>query len=160
MNFDQAFDALIGHEGSYSNNPADPGGETMWGVTLTVARASGYTGPMKDLPRDTAKAIYRAQYWDAIRADQLPDQVRFDIFDAAVNSGVKQAVKWLQRVVGVNEDGIIGPATLGAASVLGADIGRRYSGVRLKFMTDLPTWPSFGRGWARRIASNLTREVA
>ncbi|MCZ3110867.1 hypothetical protein NYZ20_18695, partial [Acinetobacter baumannii] len=73
MNFDQAFDALIGHEDGYSNNPADPGGETMWGVTLTVARASDYTGPMKDLPRDTAKAIYRAQYWDAVRADQLPD---------------------------------------------------------------------------------------
>lgn len=160
MNFDQAFDMLIGHEGSYSNNPADPGGETMWGVTLTVARASGYTGRMKDLPRDMAKAIYRAQYWDAVRADQLPDQVRFDVFDAAVNSGVKQAVKWLQRVVGVSEDGIIGPATLGAASVVGESIGRRYSGVRLKFMTDLPTWPSFGRGWARRIASNLTREVA
>ena len=160
MNFDQAFDALIGHEGGYSNNPADPGGETMWGVTLTVARASGYTGPMKDLPRDTAKAIYRAQYWDAVRADHLPDQVRFDIFDAAVNSGVKQAVKWLQRVAGVSEDGIIGPATLGAASAVGADIGSRYSGVRLKFMTDLPTWPSFGRGWAMRIASNLTREVA
>lgn len=160
MNFDQAFDALIGHEGGYSNNPADPGGETMWGVTLTVARASGYTGPMRDLPRDTAKAIYRAQYWDAVRADQLPDQVRFDIFDAAVNSGVKQAVKWLQRVLGVSEDGIIGPATLAAAASAGPDIGRRYSGVRLKFMTDLPTWPSFGRGWARRIASNLTREVA
>lgn len=160
MNFDTAFDRLIGHEGLYSNNPADPGGETMWGVTLTVARASGYTGPMKDLPRDTAKAIYRAQYWDAIRADQLPDQVRFDIFDAAVNSGVKQAVKWLQRVVGVSEDGIIGAATLAAASAACNDIGRRYSGVRLKFMTDLPTWPSFGRGWARRIASNLTREVA
>ena len=160
MNFDQAFDALIGHEDGYSNNPADPGGETMWGVTLTVARASDYTGPMKDLPRDTAKAIYRAQYWDAVRADQLPDQVRFDIFDAAVNSGVKQAVKWLQRVVGVSEDGIIGPATVGAASAVGESIGRRYSGVRLKFMTDLPTWPTFGRGWARRIASNLTREVA
>lgn len=160
MNFDQAFDALIGHEGGYSNNPTDPGGETMWGVTLTVARASGYTGLMRDLPRDTAKAIYRAQYWDAVRADQLPDQVRFDIFDAAVNSGVKQAVKWLQRVVGVSEDGIIGPATMAAAASSGQDIGRRYSGVRLKFMTDLPTWPTFGRGWARRIASNLTRGVA
>lgn len=160
MNFDQAFDALIGHEGGYSNNPADPGGETMWGVTLTVARASGYAGAMKDLPRDTAKVIYRAQYWDAVRADELPDQVRFDIFDAAVNSGVKQAVKWLQRTVGAAEDGIIGKATLAAASAVGESIGRRYNGMRLKFMTDLPTWPTFGRGWARRIASNLTREVA
>jgi len=160
MNFDQAFDALIGNEGGYSNNSADPGGETMWGVTARVARETGYAGAMRNFPRNAAKAIYRKQYWDAIRADQLPDQVRFDIFDAAVNSGVKQAVKWLQRVVGVSEDGIIGPATLGAASVVGESIGRRYSGVRLKFMTDLPTWPTFGRGWTRRIASNLTREVA
>ena len=57
--FDDAFDALIGNEGGYSNNPKDPGGETMWGITARVARAAGYTGPMRDLPRDTAKAPFR-----------------------------------------------------------------------------------------------------
>lgn len=155
MNFDQAFDRLLGHEGGYSNNPADPGGETMWGVTLRVARANGYQGPMRDLPRDTAKAIYRKLYWDAVKADQLPDTVRFDMFDGAVNSGVSQSIKWLQRAAGVADDGSIGPQTLAAVAAAGAGISAKFNGQRLEFMADLPTWSSFGRGWARRIASNL-----
>lgn len=156
MNFDQAFDVLIGHEGGYANSPSDPGGETMWGVTKNVARANGYDGPMITLPRDAAKAIYRKQYWDAIQADKLPDVLRFHVFDAAVNSGVKQAVKWLQRVAGVGDDGVIGPMTLAASAKLdGYAAAAEYSGIRLDFMSSLPTWGAFGRGWARRIAANL-----
>jgi lysozyme family protein len=155
MDFDTAFDRLIGHEGGYSNHPADPGGETMWGVTARVARANGYTGPMKDMPRSTAKAIYRRLYWDAVKADQLPEVVRFDVFDGAVNSGVAQSAKWLQRAAGVADDGVIGSKTIAAASAAGPVIAARYNGHRLEFMASLPTWPSFGKGWARRIASNL-----
>lgn len=156
MNFDQAFDRLIGHEGGYSNHPNDPGGETMWGVTATVARASGYHGPMRDLPREIAKRIYRKSYWEPVRADDLPAALRFHVFDAAVNSGVRQAVLWLQRTVGSKADGLIGPRTIAAANAAdGARSAAVYCGVRLQFMTDLKTWPSFGRGWARRIASNL-----
>jgi lysozyme family protein len=155
MNFDQAFDKLIGNEGGYSFSPSDPGGETMFGVTADVARANGYSGPMKALPRDTAKAIYKAKYWTPIHADELPDGLRFHVFDAAVNSGVSQAVKWLQRLAKVNDDGSIGPLTLAAAATLGPEAGGAYSGIRLEFMTSLPTWAAFGRGWSRRIASNL-----
>lgn len=157
MNFDSAFDALIGHEGDYSFHPSDPGGETRFGVTARVARADGYQGAMRDLPRDRAKSIYRRQYWDAVQADQLPAALRFDVFDAAVNSGTKQAALWLQRTVGAQPDGVIGAKTIAAAR--GADAGApaRFNGARLQFMTDLPTWPSFGKGWARRIASNLQR---
>lgn len=157
MNFDDAFTRLLGHEGSYANHPDDPGGETMWGVTKRVAVAFGYTAPMRDMPRDTAKAIYRKQYWDAIQADQLPDSARFEVFDAAVNSGVSQAVKWLQRAVGTNADGVIGAVTIAAARSAGPQLGAHYNGQRLQFMTDLPTWPTFGKGWARRIAANLMR---
>ncbi|MBR0568352.1 glycoside hydrolase family 108 protein [Azoarcus sp. L1K30] len=156
MNFDMAFDRLIGHEGGYSNHPRDPGRETMWGVTAAVARAFGYSGAMRDLPRDTAKLIYRRQYWDSVRADDLPDTLRFHVFDAAVNSGVKQATLWLQRAAGATADGIIGPRTL--AAVRAADPARLagvYCGLRLQFMTDLPTWDAFGKGWARRMAANL-----
>lgn len=127
----------------------------MWGVTASVARANGYSGRMHDLPRETAKAIYRKKYWDAIRADELPDALRFHVFDAAVNSGVTQAVKWLQRLAHVGEDGVIGPLTIAAAAKLGPESGGAYSGLRLDFMTSLPTWGAFGRGWARRIAENL-----
>lgn len=155
MDFDAAFDRLIGNEGGYSNSPSDPGQETMWGVTARVARANGYTGSMRQLPRDTAKAIYKKSYWDAIHADQLPEALRFHVFDAAVNSGVKQAAMWLQRLAHVGEDGVIGPLTLAAAAKLGPEAGGAYSGLRLDFMTSLPTWAAFGRGWARRIAGNL-----
>lgn len=156
MTFDDAFDRLLGHEGGYSNNPTDPGGETMWGVTARVARSNGYTGEMRSMPRDLAKKIYRAAYWDAIKAEQLPDSVRFHVFDAAVNSGTKQAIQWLQRCVGVGDDGVIGPMTLGAVAKANPDrLAAAYSGMRLDFMTSLPTWGAFGKGWARRIASNL-----
>ena len=155
MNFDQAFEKLIGHEGGYSNNPADPGGETMWGITARVARADGYTGPMRDLPRERAKSIYRRKYWDAVRADLLPEVVRFDVFDGAVNSGPEQSAKWLQRAAGADDDGIVGPKTIAAAVMAGPALAARYNGHRLRFMTDRPTWPNFGKGWARRIATNL-----
>jgi len=154
--FDQAFERLIGHEGRYSNNPADPGGETMWGVTEAVARAHGYVGGMADLTQWQAGAIYRASYWTPCKADQLPPEVRFDVFDAAVNSGVEQAAKWLQRALGVTNDGVIGPQTLTAAqAVPGGILKAQFNGQRLAFMTDLLTWSTFGKGWARRIAKNL-----
>lgn len=153
MNFDAAFDRLLGHEGAYSNNPKDPGGETMWGITIAVARANGYTGPMRNLPKDTAKSIYRKLYWDAVKADQLADAVNFDVFDGAVNSGVSRSIKWLQAAGGVAQDGIIGPKTIDASHSAG--VVARYNGERLQFMTDTANWPTFGKGWARRIACNL-----
>jgi lysozyme family protein len=107
---------------------------------------------MRNLPLTTALRIYREDYWDRIKADQLPDHLRFHVFDAAVNSGPGQAVKWLQRAAGVAQDGVIGPKTMSAATMVTV---AQYSAIRLRFMTDLPTWTSFGKGWARRIADNL-----
>jgi lysozyme family protein len=156
MNFDQAFDILLGHEGGYSSHPSDPGGETMWGVTRRVALANGYDGDMHVLPRETAKDIYRRKYWDAVKADSLPQTVRYTVFDAAVNSGPHQAICWLQRALNVGEDGELGPITLDAASAAdGLTLGVLFNAERLDFMTSLPTWGSFGRGWARRIVGNL-----
>ena len=156
MQFDEAFHALLGHEGGYSNHPNDTGKETMWGITERVARANGYEGHMRDFPVSLAKRIYRASYWDAVRADELPAVARYSVFDAAVNSGVSQSVKWLQRALGVSDDGAIGPKTLAAAQAAdGHVLKAKMLGARLQFMADLPTWPSFGRGWARRVASLL-----
>ena len=160
MDFDQAFTKLLGHEGGYVNHPNDPGGETNWGVTKAVARDFGYTGSMRDLPRDTAKRIYRVQYWDAIKADEMPDAVRYPLFDAAVNSGVGQAARWLQRALGVADDGKIGAITIAKAKQSdGVAVASAMIGQRLQFMTNLSTWPAFGKGWARRIAS-LMQEAA
>lgn len=156
MNFDQGFAQLLKHEGGYSDHAADPGGKTRYGVTEGVARQVGYRGDMRDLPLDLAKRIYRDRYWDAVRADELPAPVRFDLFDAAVNSGPVQAVKWLQRAVNILDDGIVGPKTLYTVSAAEPHyVCKRFNAERLRFMANLATWPSFGRGWARRIADNL-----
>jgi lysozyme family protein len=160
MNFDEAFTKLLGHEGGYVNHPNDPGGETNWGVTKAVARDFGYTGSMRDLPRDTAKRIYRVKYWDTVKADEMPAAVRYPLFDAAVNSGVGQAARWLQRALGVADDGKIGAITIAKAKQSdGVAVASAMIGQRLHFMTNLSTWPAFGKGWARRIAS-LMQEAA
>lgn len=156
MNFDQAFERLIAHEGGYVNHPADPGGETNWGITKRVAMESGYGGPMRDLTRAQAKAIYKTAYWDRAKADQYDGAIGFQLFDAAVNHGVGQGIRFLQRAVGVADDGIVGPVTLRAvAAVPVADVLARFNAERLQFYTNLSTWGTFGKGWARRIVGNL-----
>jgi lysozyme family protein len=154
MNFDQAFHQLLGHEGGYVEHPSDPGGATCWGVTVSVARANGYKGHMRDLPVDLAKRIYRREYWDAVRADELPPALRYPVFDATVNSGAPQAIKWLQRAIGADDDGVMGGKTLAMARAAQPDFAlRRMLGERLQYLTDLKTWPVFGKGWSRRIAA-------
>jgi lysozyme family protein len=156
MNFDEAFHHLLGHEGAYSNHPNDPGGETMWGVTKAVARADGYVGEMKDFPVEAAKSIYREKYWDAVQAEKLPPTIRYAVFDAAVNSGPSTSIKWLQESVGATPDGVLGPKTLAAINELNPEgILRRMLAKRLTAMTNMSGWPSFSRGWARRIATLL-----
>jgi len=152
LNLEQSLKQLLGNEGGFVDHPADPGGATNFGITQRVARAHGFTGDMRNLPLGTALSIYKSDYWDPIKADQLPDALRFHVFDAAVNSGPGQAVKWLQSAAGITVDGVIGPKTLAAAAGVTA---AKYSGIRLRFMTDLGTWSTFGKGWARRIADNL-----
>lgn len=154
MNFGTAFDLLMTHEGGYSDHKSDPGGKTRYGVTEAVARANGYQGDMRDLPLDLAKIIYKGLYWDAVRADELPAPIRYAVFDAAVNSGTAQSIKWLQQALNVTADGKIGPKTLAAANAHDANALRmQLLAQRLRFMTGLSSWPAFGRGWARRICS-------
>lgn len=156
MDFDTAFDRLIGHEGGYSNHPSDPGGETMWGVTARVARANGYTGPMNMLSRERAKSIAKVAYWDRIKADQYHGAIAFQVFDAAYNHGIENAVRFLQRAVGVADDGNIGPVSLAAIKGMSVtDVLAKFNAERLYFYTKLSTWDQFGKGWARRIVANL-----
>jgi lysozyme family protein len=153
MNFQTAFALLLGHEGDFSDHAADPGGKTRYGITEAVAREVGYTGDMRELPLELAQRIYLEKYWKPIRADDLPPGVRYAVFDGAVNSGPGQATRWLQRALGVDADGVIGPQTLAAAYAQDANALRmRILAQRLRFMTSLTNWPAFSRGWARRIA--------
>lgn len=153
MNFLTAFEKLLKHEGGFSNHKDDRGGATRYGVTEAVAREAGYRGDMRELPLDLAQRIYKDRYWDAVQAESLPPDVRYIVFDGAVNSGVVQSAKWLQRACGVKDDGVIGPITIRAASSLHSDgLKRRILAQRLRFMATLANWPAFSRGWANRIA--------
>lgn len=151
-NFEEAFRVLIGHEGGYVNHPRDPGGETKYGIT----KRSYPHLSIRGLTLADAQGIYRNDFWNKIHGDDLPYGVAFELFDGAVNSGAGQAVRWMQRAAGVADDGLIGPVTLAAWNA--ADpvaLAARYNGHRLQFYTDLRTWPTFGKGWARRVAGNL-----
>lgn len=153
MIFEVAFEKLLKHEGGYSDHKDDRGGATRYGITEAVAREAGYRGDMRELPLDLAKRIYKDKYWDAVQAEQLPADVRYPIFDAAVNSGPAQAAKWLQRACGVRDDGVIGPQTIRAANSLHPEgLKRKMLAQRLRFMASLSNWPAFSRGWANRIA--------
>lgn len=155
-NFDKAFDLLIGNEGGYVNNQKDPGGETNWGITKTVAVANGYTGDMRTMPKETAKQIYKKMYWDKLQCDQLPFIVAFQLFDAGVNHGNSQAVKFLQRALSVADDGVIGAKTIAATNSLDdLQIVMLFNAERIEFYAALKTFSTFGKGWVRRVASNL-----
>lgn len=152
MTFDQAFDRLIGHEGGYVNNPRDPGGETKFGISKRAYRDVN----IASLTIDDARRIYQRDYWDKARCSDLPPQVAFQVFDTAVNSGIGQATRFLQRAVGVADDGSIGPLTIAAVFRLQPEqVAARFNGQRLDFMSRLSTWDTFGKGWARRVAQNL-----
>lgn len=154
--FDTAFQRLIGNEGGYTNNPADPGGETMYGVTKTVATANGYTGAMKDLSLATAKFISKGQYWDKVGADNFSFAVAFQLYDIAYNHGVSRAIKLLQAASGASVDGILGPNTIRMAKAMDpAKLVINLLAGRLRFYTGLTTWATFGKGWANRVAGQL-----
>lgn len=158
MQFDEAFNILIGpeFEGDYSDHAGDPGGKTRYGITEATARRNGYTGRMNELPKALAKTIARKEYWDVVRADELPPVLRYPVFDAAYNSGPGMAARWLQKAVGAVVDGDIGPKTLAAVKAVDPDqVRTRMLGYRLRFCAGLGTWHDFGRGWARRIATIL-----
>lgn len=162
MNFDQCFARLIDHEGGLSLDPSDSGNWTggkvgkgeLKGSKYGISAASYPHLDICNLTLDDAKAIYRRDFWG--RSDELPEAVRFDFFDAAVNSGPRQAAKWLQRAAGAADDGKIGPATLAACRAMSGDaLAKRFNGYRLAAMTDMSGWPTQSKGWARRIAANL-----
>lgn len=150
--FDAAFDALISHEGGYVNHPRDPGGETKFGITK---RSYPHLN-IKTLTLAQAREIYRRDFWDRMQADKLPALLRFQVFDAAVNSGAGNAARWLQTAAGVAVDGQVGPITMAAVRGMEpAALLARFNGARLAFMASLSTFDAFGKGWARRIAANL-----
>lgn len=157
-NFTEALSRLLVHEGGLVNHPADPGGLTNKGITQRVydayrARKGQPPWNVREITPDEVEEIYRLQYWSKVQGDKLPAGVDYVVFDGAVNSGPAQSVKWLQRALGVSDDGVIGEVTLDAVEQhpdhdrLIAEIVYR----RMLFLESLKTWSVFGRGWSHRV---------
>jgi len=146
-----AIDMVLRHEGGYVNNPADPGGETNMGIS----KRSYPNLDIKKLTRPQAILIYKQDYWDACRCDDLPPAIALSVMDYAVNSGTHQAVKDLQRVIGCKADGQIGPITLRYAENAYQQHESRvliwYHNRRLQLVQKLDAYAAFGDIWRKRI---------
>lgn len=162
--FDKAFEALIGHEGAFKCEKEDrmdwTGGQVGKGRLVgTKYGITAGTYPNVDiaaLTLDEAKAIYKRDFWDVVGADQLAEGVGFQIFDAAVNHGVSRAIKIAQEAMSIPADGISGPLTKRTLAAMDPlKFTMRFLANRLRFMTQVSTWPKYGKGWALRIAGNL-----
>ena len=157
-NYEKALAAVLKHEGGYVNHPKDPGGATMKGVTQAVYDA--YRSRKGLIKQSVAKisdfelqTIYRHQYWDEVKGDLLPSGVDYCVFDFAVNSGPKRAAQFLQRAIGVDDDGHIGMVTLDKVD-RADEVGtiNAICNARMGFLKGLPTWTTFGKGWTSRVA--------
>ena len=156
LTFQQIFDRLIGHEGGYVNDPRDPGGETNWGITKRTAMANGYQGSMRAMTREQAFKIYQAAFWVRYQCEKMPSAIAYQFFDAAVNHGLGNASRMLQRAVGVADDGVIGNRTLAAIKQMAiSDVIMRLNAERLEFYCKLGNFTTFGKGWVNRVAQNL-----
>lgn len=158
-NFVQCLDLVLKHEGGYVNHPSDPGGETNRGVTKRVydAYRRSHGLPVRSvlyIGVDEVADIYRADYWNMVKGDDLPSGIDYCVFDFAVNSGVSRASKFLQMTLGVSADGVIGQHTLAAA--LEAEPRNTINTIcdkRMVFLKSLSIWDTFGKGWSSRVAA-------
>jgi len=153
MSFETAFRFTVSHEGGYVNDVRDPGGETKFGISKR-----SYPGvDIKSLTLEQAQAIYRRDYWDQARCDRMPQKIAIAVFDAAVHHGPKTAVKLLQRALKVADDGEYGRITHG--TLQSRDTNETLElllSERAIYLTTCPAWPTYKRGWLKRLF-NLAR---
>ena len=150
-NFDECLKMLLHHEGGYVNHPKDPGGETNLGVTKRVYEKWGGTKDMKDLTVEDVAPIYKKEYWDRCKCDDLESGVDWAVFDWAVNSGTGRAAKAIQKICGAAQDGAIGPKTLALIGTQNTEyVIEEFGKIRQDFYESLKTFDTFGKGWTRR----------
>lgn len=162
-NFQEALTCVLKSEGGFVNDKRDPGGATNLGITIGTAKRYGVDmdgdhdtdiADIRNLTVAAAGKIYRGEYWDKIGGDLLPAGVDYATFDLAVNSGVDRAAKFLQTVAGATPDGKIGPKSIDAVEGMdAASVINALCDKRLAFLQSLGTWPTFGKGWANRVAA-------
>jgi len=145
---------VLKSEGGWVNNPKDPGGETNLGVTKKVWQewVGHEVKTMQELTSTDVAPMYQAKYWMACYANQLPIGVDYMAFDAAVNMGAGRSVKLLQECLGCVPDGTIGPRTMQLIDGKDPkDVVEAFSQRKISFYESLPTFPTFGKGWLKRV---------
>jgi len=159
-NFDECLKMLLHHEGGYVNHPKDPGGETNLGVTKRVYEKWGGTKDMKDLTFDDVAPIYKKNYWDKCKCDDLESGVDWAVFDWAVNSGTGRSAKAIQKICGASQDGAIGPKTLALIKTQDTEyVIEEFGKIRQNFYESLKTFDTFGKGWTRRNKETTEKAV-
>lgn len=156
-NFAPCLDEVLTHEGGYVNHPSDPGGETNMGIS----KRSYPKEDIRGMTRARAAEIYRRDFWNPVRGDDLPPGIDLVAFDPAVNSGVSRGAKWLQQALAVSMDGKVGPQTVAAAETSNHVLTiQKACAARMGFLRGLRTWGTFGKGWTRRVVSVEAAAVA
>lgn len=165
-NYGACLDHEFKWEGGFVDHPSDPGGATNMGITIgTLSAFLGRRATKQEvraLKRETAAMIYKRNYWNVVRGDDLPDGMDLVAFDGGVNSGPSRGAKWLQQALGVTADGKVGSQTIARATAVnnGVAVIQRACAVRVGFLRGLRTWTTFGRGWGRRVAETEATAVA
>ena len=159
MSLDQALKFTLPHEGGYSNNPADPGGATNFGITQHTLDA--YRDSLKQPHQDVqlitdaeVQNIYREMYWVPSHCNDMPNALACAVFDTSVNCGVNASIKMLQRAVGVDDDGVFGPHTKEEVLHEGNELiipflDERRARYR-QIVTAKPSQEVFLKGWLNR----------
>lgn len=158
--FDKSFDYVVGREGTFDDDPQDDGNWTggkqgageLKGTKFGISAAAYPNEDIQALTLERAKLLYRHDYWDKLECDTWDPRVAFVLFDAAVNQGVDRAKRMLQRAVGVNDDGKIGPHTRSAVRLHSPETFIEYfQAERILEYAQAARWERFKRGWARRV---------
>ena len=156
-NFPASLALVLKAEGGFVNHPRDPGGMTNLGVTRNVWRdwdnRDVDEAEMRSLTPELVTSLYKTRYWDAVKADDMPRGVDYALFDSAVNMGPSRAAKMLQAALEVKTDGVIGRATIAAATAADpVELLEAFSLGKEAFYQSLPTFATFGKGWLNRVA--------
>jgi len=165
VNFDAALARVLAHEGGYTNHPSDPGGPTNFGITIAdyrkYVKSDAKAADVRKMVIDDAKKIYRQEYWQVLRCDDLSSGVDYAVFDYGVNSGTGRAGKVLCHLLNLPVNSAVDDTVV--AAIARADSVRLIEAIcdeRLAFLQSLKTWPVFGAGWSRRVAQMRVAALA
>ena len=156
-NFPESLAFTLAAEGGFADNPADPGGATMKGVTLATFQKfvpGASVADLRAIPDFAVSFIYWSGYWHVTHCDNLPSGVDLSVFDFAVNAGPGRSIEMLQQAVGAEADGDLGPLSMAAIHEHAPlDIVNELAKLQTTYYQELPTFPTFGRGWISRTVA-------